>query len=268
MESKLSGVPETMLIPLWARAQETRQDNPIIKDEKAVEMVSAINYNFSKFNKAWMTQVGVTIRTKLIDNAVYDFLKRKPKAIIINLGAGLDTRFERLNHDSIKCWYDIDLPGSITLRRKFVTEKDNNKFIARSIFDYTWIDEINHRNRPVLIIAEGLFMYFSEDELKPFFNKLIKHFKGAEMLFEMLAPFMVGKSKRHETVSKISSQSEFKWGLKDSRIMESWNNRLKFKREWNYFDFHKDRWKWVGVIARLPFIRPKLATRIVNITFV
>ena len=33
MEKKLQGVPETMLIPLWARAEEAKQANPIIRDD-------------------------------------------------------------------------------------------------------------------------------------------------------------------------------------------------------------------------------------------
>ncbi|WP_454055223.1 hypothetical protein [Clostridium sp. Marseille-Q7071] len=52
MQQKLSGVPETLLIPLWARAIETKNSNPIIKDYKAIEMMENIDYDFSKFDNA------------------------------------------------------------------------------------------------------------------------------------------------------------------------------------------------------------------------
>jgi O-methyltransferase involved in polyketide biosynthesis len=52
MKQQLSGIPETLLIPLWARAVETKQSSPIIKDIRAVEMVDRIEYDFSKFDKA------------------------------------------------------------------------------------------------------------------------------------------------------------------------------------------------------------------------
>ncbi|WP_255343947.1 hypothetical protein [Methanobacterium sp. SMA-27] len=39
MKQNLKGVSKTLLIPLWARAFETKQPNPIIKDEKAVEIM-------------------------------------------------------------------------------------------------------------------------------------------------------------------------------------------------------------------------------------
>ncbi|MEL7671606.1 hypothetical protein [Methanobacterium sp.] len=37
MEQKLTGVPETLLVPLGARATETKHNDPIVKDEKAQE---------------------------------------------------------------------------------------------------------------------------------------------------------------------------------------------------------------------------------------
>ena len=142
-------------------------------------------------------------------------LQEKPNAVVINLGAGLDTRFERLENESIHCWVDIDVPESMNIRKKFFSEKENYRCISKSIFDEAWMDEITHSNEPVLFIAEGLFMYFTEDKLKPFFNRLVERFPGAEMLFEMLAPFLVGKSKKHETVRKIDSRAEVQMGAEE-----------------------------------------------------
>lgn len=51
MKHNLSGVSETLLIPLWARAVETKHHQPIVKDEKAVEMMEHIDYDFRKFKK-------------------------------------------------------------------------------------------------------------------------------------------------------------------------------------------------------------------------
>ncbi len=58
MQHNLNGVPETLLIPLWARATETQMPKPIIRDDKAIAMMAQIDYDFSKFNGAWMSQTG------------------------------------------------------------------------------------------------------------------------------------------------------------------------------------------------------------------
>lgn len=216
MEQKLTGIPETMIIPLWARAVESGQEKPIIQDIKAVEMVSHIDYDFSIFEKSWLSQVGVSIRTMLLDNATITFIRRNPGAVVVNLGSGLDTRYERLKDEGISFWYDLDVPDAIELRRVFFTEGEKNKFIAKSCFDLSWMEDIDCTNKSVLIIAEGLLMYFSEAEVRQLFQSIASHFLGGEMLFEMLASFLIGRSKHHESIRKIESAVEFKWGLKDS----------------------------------------------------
>ena len=119
-KKNLTGIPETMLIPLWAKAEETQRVNPIIRDTKAEKIIKTIDYDFSKFNKSWMSQTGIAIRTFILDRAVEKFLSVNDNAIIINLGAGLDTRYERLSPNRIKCWYDLDVPEAIQIGRAHV----------------------------------------------------------------------------------------------------------------------------------------------------
>ena len=61
----LTGVPETMLITLWAKATETQQNGGLIEDNDAVRMMKQIDYDFSKFKKAKMSQAGSCVRASL-----------------------------------------------------------------------------------------------------------------------------------------------------------------------------------------------------------
>lgn len=267
MEAKLTGIPETLLIALWARAAATQEAEPIIQDPKAVEMVSRIDYDFSRFEASnRFTKLGVAVRTMILDRELAALLKRYPGAVVVNFGAGLDTRHARMQcHDTD--WYEIDVPESIELRRQFFSESDRYHFVAYSMFDLSWIDNVKTCGRPVIFLAEGLFMYFEEEKLRPFFRELVLHFPGSEMLFEMLAPFMVGKSRHHETVKKIDSAAEFKWGLKYSRDIETWHPSIRFIEEWNYYDYYRSRWSLLGALGRLPFFRTRLGCRIVHLNF-
>ena len=47
----VTGVPETMVQTLYARAKETRKKNAKINDEIAVELVKKLEYDFSKGRK-------------------------------------------------------------------------------------------------------------------------------------------------------------------------------------------------------------------------
>ena len=267
MKNKLTGVPETLLIPLWARAFETEKTDAIIRDYKAVEMVSKIDYDFAKFEKSRLSQVGVSVRTMLLDKAAHDFFRKNPAAVIINLGAGLDTRCERLRDSEFHCWYDLDVPESIELRKKFIPEGPKNKIISKSMFDYTWLDDVKDKNKPVLIIAEGLFMYFTENEIKNLFSQIINRFPNAEVLFEKLGPFLVGKAKKHDSLKTMDTVPEFKWGLARGKDIENLDNRIKFIEEWEYFNYYKKRWGFFGFIARTPFMRNKVSSSIVHVKF-
>jgi O-methyltransferase involved in polyketide biosynthesis len=82
----LKGVPKTLLIPLWARAAESQRPHFIIKDPLALDMVNKIDYDFSTFDKEWMTRLVVAIRTEILDREVRTFIDKHPEAIVINVG--------------------------------------------------------------------------------------------------------------------------------------------------------------------------------------
>ena len=185
---KLAGVPETLLVALYLRAVETRRADGIIKDEKAVEMIQSIEYDFARFNKAWASQVGVAVRTEILDKASTAFIRQYPDTSVVNMGAGLCTRFNRVDNGRIT-WYELDLPEAIEMRRRFFTETDRHRFIEGSITDFDWMEQIRGvGNQPVLFIGEGLFMYFEERGVKDVFIEMADHFPGAELLFEINGP--------------------------------------------------------------------------------
>lgn len=266
MNSKLVGVPETLLIPLWARANETSKTQPIIRDERAVVMLAEIEYDFARFQHACLSQWGIAVRTRLLDRATQDFLDRQPKSCVINLGCGLDTRHERLRHrDTL--WYELDVPESLALRRRFFTESEQYRFIAQSVFDTAWFAEVEPGDRAVLLIAEGLFVYFEECEIRALFHRLAQHFAGAEMLLEVQGPAIVGRSRRHDALSKLKDAPEFKWGTSDDKAPEVWHPGIRVIERWRFFDYHPERAGWLGRLMRLPFLRPRCEPRILRLHF-
>lgn len=265
IEHKLDGVSETLLIPLWARAAETSFSEPIIRDDLAVEMINKIDYDFSKLERARFSQVGVAIRTELLDKAVREFITRHMDSVVINLGCGLDTRYFRVDNGRIR-WYDLDLPEPIRLRRQFFSETERYRMLEKSVFDADWYKEIQRENKPVLIVAEGLLMYFNEQEVKQLLAKLVCEFPKAEMLLEVLAPLLVKNSRRHDSVRKMNAP--FCWGAAYGSGLEALNKHIQFIEEWNYFDYHRNRWGWLGLLALIPALKARSNNKIVHVKFV
>jgi len=117
-----------------------------------------------------------------LDNKVKAYIKEHTHASVVNLGAGFDTAFYRVDNGTIR-WYDLDLPEVIEIRKQLLPETDRSTYIAQSFLDPGWCQEINTENG-VFMVAGGLFRYFSEAEVRQFFSLLADSFPGCEIVFE------------------------------------------------------------------------------------
>ena len=244
VKTKLKGVEETLLIPLWGRAAETRRLGGIVNDPRAVELVDAIDYNFTKLAWDWTAQLGVAIRTEILDQATLVFLAKHPDALVLNLASGLDTRFYRLDNGQLE-WVDVDLPDSMALRRTFFNDEERHRYVTGTVLDDTWCLEIPRApGQAVLVIIEGLLMYLTPDETRELLIRLANFFPGAEVLMEAISPTVVKKGDWFFRARGMSAR--FKGGLESGRDVEAWDPRLHFVEEWYYMDRHA--WRW-GVLA-------------------
>lgn len=66
----ITGVPETMLQTLYARAKESRKTDHAIYDGKAIEIVDSLDYDFSLADKDMAMGSGVIARTIVLDKLV------------------------------------------------------------------------------------------------------------------------------------------------------------------------------------------------------
>ena len=97
---KLSGVPETMLQTVYARAKESR-GRGTIHDAKAEEITRKLDYDFSLADKDTAMYSGVIARTIVLDKLTKSWLAKHPGAVVVNIACGLDTRVYRM--DTGKC---------------------------------------------------------------------------------------------------------------------------------------------------------------------
>ncbi len=207
----VQGVPETMLQTLYARAAESQKPNHHIYDEKAIEVVSRLDYDFTKASNDKMMRLGVIARTIVLDQLVEDYLQHHPQTLVINIACGMDTRCYRVKA-SYSRWYNVDLPETMQIRQTFFKEEGPIYQIAKSATDASFLDEVEYNGEPVLIIIEGLTMYLSEQEVKTMFSILDRKFSNAQILVETMSPFVV-KNVKEKSIE--SSKAQFTWGVKN-----------------------------------------------------
>lgn len=256
MNVQLGGVPETLLITVRARAEETHKKNPLVKDPYAVDIVRKVDsgqaVDEAKRKVKASSQVGIVIRTEVFDNIVKEFAAENPDGVLVALGCGLDARYERLK-PSCSLWYDLDVPEAIEARKLFFTEKENYKMLSCSMLDYSWMDKIP-ANKPLLIISEGVFMYFAEEDLKPLISEIFRRFPQARVAFDTIAPFLAKRTNLHTEVKKYNAQ--FKWGLDYPEDLKAWDSRIEIIKPYYYFDYHSERWPLsMKILGLLPIAR-------------
>ncbi len=217
---KLGDVETTALIPVAIKANETLSKNPRVKDPMAVEIVKHLNVDTRQFDK-FLSREGVIARTVMLDRTVREFVAANPDAVIVNLGAGFDNRFERVDNGRIT-WFDIDLPDLIAARRKAFPERERVTMVAANILENSWIGLVKNaasaKSAPLMFIAEGLFMYLTMDEIGTLLNLLKNNFEHGILMAEQNCPMMVKNQKHHDTVSKTNAV--FKSGTNSARELE------------------------------------------------
>lgn len=224
MKIKLNGIAETLFITLNVRALDYKNPNSILHDKKSSEIASKLDYDFSKFDGAWGTYYGTLARAYTIDEEVKKFIEKNPDCIIVSIGCGLDTRFERVDNGKIT-WYNLDLPEVIEIRKLLFEENDRVKNISKSVFESDWTKEISIDKKELLIISEGVFMYFEENEIKKILEILVNNFKKFELYLDLLYKGMVKMSSKHDTLKKMNAK--FKWGVKDGSEIVKLEPQLK-----------------------------------------
>ena len=142
-----------MFFPLAARARETRKKRPLLRDPKAVEIVESVDFELAPITPG-PTAFVVTLRTVIFDWWVRQFLAGHPGGTVIELGTGLNTRFERTDNGTAQ-WIELDLPDTIELRRRFFADTERRQMLAASLLDEDWLPVVEQHAGHVFFAQVG-----------------------------------------------------------------------------------------------------------------
>ncbi len=239
----LSGVAETLLIPLYIRAMESQRPDALVKDERAEAVVRQLDQESLRKTLALtddFSRVAVILKGREFDRFARDFLGCHPDAVIVHIGCGLDTRFERVDNGHTE-WYDLDLPEVIEMRRKLICgEGGRYHLLACSALEEAWMEAVEaHQQRPFLFLAEGVFMYFEEAQVKWLVLALHDRFPGAELVFDAFSPFM--RWGHNVRVTRTGIGAHLHWALKHGQDLERWGAGIRLLDERFPFQYAEPR---------------------------
>ena len=250
---KLAGVSETSLLTLYCRATESRAKDPILRDEAAVELAGRLAPALAASSSKLLQKVArgrvnpqlnlyISLRAKKYDEYGTDFISRHPDGIIVNLGCGMDTRFQRIDNGSLLL-IDLDLPEVIAIKKELLPESERYHQIGSSVFETEWMDQVkSYGERPALFLAEGLLMYLDAARVKALILEMLARFPGSEMVCEVFnsmwlkGPLKGIMNRKLQGQFGFTKDTDYHFGISHSREMETWQAGIQFLDEWSYFD--------------------------------
>lgn len=242
----MNDISNTALVTLKCHIQDATNKDAILNDESSLKVYDHLNTMLDDKGKIMLNKsVGNRLakhtasRAKKYDDYARQFLKENPEAVIVNIGCGLDHRFERI--DNGKCtFYDLDLPDLIDIKREIFPETERYRHIGKSVFDFSWMAGMP--KQPVLLLAEGVFMFCYEKDVKSLFQQIHRKMPGTTMVFEVFnSKWLAGWRKKLVDFKlrrqlKFGKDATFQFGISDSDEIESWSEAYKLIEEWCYID--------------------------------
>jgi O-methyltransferase involved in polyketide biosynthesis len=264
-------VSATSLVTLYCHAIDARSARPILADSRSVEIAAELTRMLSppagSLEKALVSGtldprlvVHIALRARRYDDYVRVFLARHPDGVVVNIGCGLDSRFERTDNGSA-VFYDLDLPEIVAVRNRFFRESDRYRVIASSVLDFGWMAAVRQHAGPFLFLAEGVFMYLAGEDVRSLVLALRETFPGSELVCEVVNAFWLRPPLDAMLRFKLQRQlhlgkgAVFRSGVRDRREMEEWHGGIRFLDDWSYFDSDDEGLGWMRLLGHIGLVR-------------
>ncbi|KAI3325824.1 polyketide synthesis O-methyltransferase [Xylariaceae sp. AK1471] len=234
----LTGVTETLLIPLVGRALDASAQSPILGDPYARGVMEKLDYDFTKLPVP-THGAGVSLRTRFYDRWTAAFLSKHPRATVLHLACGLDSRNRRVEWKSPDVrWIDVDLPEVVALRGQVLPTSlpgQDYQLVGADVIDDAWLESIP-TDRPVLVVMEGLLSYLKPEDGKRLLERLIEKLKEGELHFECMNATALLASQKDKKSAVKQTGAEFQWVVDNLKDLEEIHPQLRMLEAVRYVE--------------------------------
>ncbi len=268
-----NSIQETLVIPLFGRLVCSERFPQLFSDPSAKRICDSLDYDFAGKRKKMESPAGlfgaleVAQRQYDIHCEVEAYLKGHPKAVVVNMGCGLDDTFSSVDNGFCR-GYNLDYPDVIAVRNELLPAGERETNLACDLNDYAWMDAIDAFDGAIFF-ATGVFYYFRTEDVKKLFDALAKRFSGAVLAFDSCNER--GAKLMRKTWLKeagITDVSAF-FSLEDENELMAWSDRFESVSSKSYMRGYRDIYKDVRLFHKLMirFCDDLVKMKIVKIVF-
>lgn len=225
---KDNAIERTMLIPLWSRAEASRLYPEILVDRQAMDIVSRLDDDFSSIAAAFHAFGAMShlVRAKGMDDAIRAYTAAHPRAAVVNIGAGLDTGFARVDNGTLR-WFDLDLPQALAFRNSVIPARPRAAQLPCSVFDAAWFDAIHFDPAEgAIFTAAGVFYFFEEADIRALFSRMAEAFPGGALVFDANSSEALARSNAMMRQSG-NAGAPMHFAVDDPSVFEAWSSHIR-----------------------------------------
>jgi O-methyltransferase involved in polyketide biosynthesis len=254
MEANLTGVPETMLWTLHNRVSEARKPRGLIRDADAIKIYESIKYDYSRsFGPA---NAPHAVRSFRFDQQVKEWIQRHPSGQVVELAAGLETQFLRVDNGGVK-WTCVDVAEAIEVRERFIPSRDRLTNLACDARDKTWMESFEP-TEPLFVSAQGLFMSFEEKEVGALVSHLFERFDDVTLIFDFIPRWLSRKTLKGFNITPHYQTPPMPWGISCDEVKPRLRQWIQRSVEAEFFTYHGigriNGWIF-GLLSLIPALR-------------
>ena len=178
------------------RARESARGDALFHDPYARELAGARGEQIVRaappgVDIGWM----VAVRTRAFDELIQKTVERDRVGVVLNLGAGLDTRAYRLPLPTTLRWVEVDHAGLLADKDRILAgerPRCQRETVALDLADpaarCALFSRINMAERDVLVVTEGLLLYQSRNQVASLARELSEQPHFRLWLIDVLTP--------------------------------------------------------------------------------
>ena len=226
-----NSVQETLIVPLYGRKMCSEKFPELYTDVFAERLCERLDYDFSeleKKNNSFLYEFGALEAAMRQLDMIWEikaYLKKHPKATVVNLGCGLDETGKACDNGLCSI-VNIDFPDVISVRKQLICEQNREKNIACDLRDYSWMAEVDGSNG-IIFFAAGVFHYFKKNEVKSLVSELSKRYSGGCLVFDSVGKLglklMMSKTLKNMGISDV----EGLFYVNNPKKELDWSNKIK-----------------------------------------
>ncbi len=216
MTESIAHVSDTAFWVAYYRWEETQRKDALFRDPLAYKLIGERGAKLAKHMGIQRAmRWSMSLRTYIIDQYIREAIHGGVD-MVINLGAGLDTRPYRLDLKTDFLWVEIDFPAMIDYKNETLKDDAPVCQLERIACDLSQDSEreallasLNSRGQSILVLTEGVVPYLSNEAVAALADNLNEQNHISYWLSDYFSPLFNKISARGRIKARLAKNAPF-----------------------------------------------------------